>query len=50
MIENSKINYSLYVLSNCIQALSNINENNKKNTFIPYRYSKLTRLLKVILI
>lgn len=41
MIEGAKINQSLLVLGNCIQALSE----GKKN-YVPYRGSKLTRLLK----
>ncbi|EGR27079.1 kinesin motor domain protein [Ichthyophthirius multifiliis] len=41
-IEGVKINQSLLTLGNCIQALSE----NSKGGFIPYRGSKLTRLLK----
>ena len=46
MIEGAKINQSLLVLGNCIKALVNQVGKNKP-TFIPYRGSKLTRLLKV---
>jgi kinesin family protein 18/19 len=41
--EGSNINKSLLSLCNCINILS---DKNKKNSFIPYRDSKLTRLLK----
>ena len=47
MIEGAKINQSLLILGNCIQALSEANEKSLKGTFIPYRGSKLTRILKV---
>lgn len=47
MVEGGKINQSLLVLGNCIQALSNVTEKEKKNVHVPYRGSKLTRLLKV---
>ena len=49
MIEGAKINQSLLILGNCIQALSEANEKSLKGTFIPYRGSKLTRILKVFL-
>lgn len=48
MIEGAKINQSLLILGNCIQALSEQNEKNQKGNFIPYRGSKLTRILKVL--
>jgi kinesin family member 18/19 len=49
LIEGSNINKSLLALSNCINALSdqNLNPQKHKNIHIPYRDSKLTRLLKV---
>jgi len=40
--EGQNINRSLLALGNCINNLSM----NKKNAFVPYRDSKLTRLLK----
>ena len=43
--ESSKINQSLLVLTNCIQILSKQSEKGVK-LHIPYRNSKLTRLLK----
>jgi len=43
MTEGSNINKSLLALGNCINILSDIN---KKGAFVPYRDSKLTRLLK----
>ena len=46
MMEGAKINQSLLVLGNCIQALSEMGEKNQKKNFVPYRGSKLTRLLK----
>jgi len=46
MMEGAKINQSLLVLGSCIQALCTNTEKNK-NLFVPYRGSKLTRLLKV---
>lgn len=42
-LEGSNINKSLLALGNCIMILS---ENSKKGAFVPYRDSKLTRLLK----
>lgn len=47
MLEGAKINQSLLILGNCIQALSEQSEKNLKGMFIPYRGSKLTRILKV---
>lgn len=41
--EGAKINRSLLALANCINALG---DKNNKGKFIPYRDSKLTRLLK----
>ena len=41
--EGAKINRSLLALANCINALG---EKSKKGFFVPYRDSKLTRLLK----
>ena len=41
--EGAKINTSLLALANCINALG---DKNKKGTYVPYRDSKLTRLLK----
>jgi len=43
MIEGANINRSLLALGNCINALG---EKGGKGTFVPYRDSKLTRLLK----
>lgn len=43
MLEGSNINKSLLALGNCINILS---EKNKKGCHVPYRDSKLTRLLK----
>jgi kinesin family protein 18/19 len=41
--EGANINRSLLALGNCINILS---DTNKKGSFVPYRDSKLTRLLK----
>jgi len=41
--EGSNINKSLLALGNCINILS---DKTKKGSFVPYRDSKLTRLLK----
>ena len=46
MVEGAKINQSLLTLGNCIQSLSEASEKGLKNVFVPYRGSKLTRLLK----
>lgn len=43
MIEGANINKSLLALGNCINILS---DKNKLGSFVPYRDSKLTRLLK----
>jgi kinesin family protein 18/19 len=45
LIEGANINRSLLALGNCINALFEQNER-KAKMFIPYRDSKLTRLLK----
>ena len=42
MMEGANINRSLLALGNCINLLS---DPNKKGSFVPYRDSKLTRLL-----
>ncbi len=49
--EGAKINRSLLALANCINALGiasiyHIGDNAKKGCFVPYRDSKLTRMLK----
>jgi kinesin family member 18/19 len=41
--EGAKINRSLLALANCINALG---DQTKKGVFVPYRDSKLTRMLK----
>jgi len=43
MVEGANINKSLLALANCINILS---DKRKKGAFVPYRDSKLTRLLK----
>lgn len=43
MVEGANINKSLLALGNCINILS---DPNKKGSFVPYRDSKLTRMLK----
>ena len=43
LVEGANINRSLLALGNCINALS---EKGNKGNFVPYRDSKLTRLLK----
>jgi len=45
LIEGANINRSLLALGNCINALCEMNEKNTK-VYVPYRDSKLTRLLK----
>ena len=46
LIEGGKINKSLLALGNCINALCEANEKKINKLHIPYRDSKLTRLLK----
>ena len=46
LIEGANINRSLLTLGNCINALCEANEKGTK-PYVPYRDSKLTRLLKV---
>ena len=43
MLEGANINKSLLALGNCINILA---DKTKKGLFVPYRDSKLTRLLK----
>ena len=43
MVEGANINRSLLALGNCINILI---DHNKNGSFVPYRDSKLTRLLK----
>lgn len=43
LMEGAKINTSLLALDNCINALG---DKNKKGSFVPFRDSKLTRMLK----
>lgn len=45
MIEGANINRSLLALGNCINMLHENNSKNQQN-YIPFRDSKLTRLLK----
>jgi kinesin family protein 18/19 len=45
MVEGANINRSLLSLGNCINALHENNSTGKAN-YVPYRDSKLTRLLK----
>jgi len=47
LIEGANINRSLLTLGNCINALCEANEKGTK-PYVPYRDSKLTRLLKVL--
>ena len=46
LIEGANINRSLLTLGNCINALCDANMKGNKKPYIPYRDSKLTRLLK----
>jgi len=50
LIEGANINRSLLTLGNCINALSEANEKGNNKAYVPYRDSKLTRLLKVYFI
>lgn len=43
LAEGANINRSLLALGNCINMLA---DQNKRGSFVPYRDSKLTRLLK----
>ena len=43
LMEGAKINTSLLALANCINARG---DKNKKGSFVPFRDSKLTRMLK----
>lgn len=45
LVEGANINKSLLALGNCINALSK--GSGKQRVYVPYRNSKLTRLLKV---
>lgn len=45
LVEGANINKSLLALGNCINALSKSSGNQR--VYVPYRNSKLTRLLKV---
>ena len=46
MIEGANINKSLLALGNCINALSEKKAATNPNSFVGYRDSKLTRILK----
>lgn len=46
LIEGANINRSLLALANCINALAASSGPRKGNVFVPYRDSKLTRMLK----
>jgi kinesin family protein 18/19 len=46
LVEGANINKSLLALGNCINALG---QGYKEGKYVPYRNSKLTRLLKVSL-
>ena len=46
LIEGANINRSLLSLGNCINALCDMNVRGAKNVHVPYRDSKLTRMLK----
>jgi kinesin family protein 18/19 len=47
LLEGANINKSLLALGNCINALVDINNTGNSKSFIPWRDSKLTRILKV---
>jgi kinesin family protein 18/19 len=49
LIEGANINRSLLTLGNCITALSEASEKGNLKAYVPYRDSKLTRLLKVVI-
>ena len=46
LFEGANINRSLLSLGNCIKALCEQNEKSNKKVYVPFRDSKLTRLLK----
>ena len=46
MIEGANINKSLLALGNCINALVDNRKKGRRRGYVPYRDSKLTRLLK----
>lgn len=45
--DGANINRSLLALANCINALGKANSGKAAASYVPYRNSKLTRLLKV---
>jgi kinesin family protein 18/19 len=47
LVESGNINKSLLALANCINSLVENSGKNSRSSFIPWRDSKLTRLLKV---
>jgi kinesin family protein 18/19 len=47
LVESGNINKSLLALGNCINSLVDSSNKHGKN-FVPWRSSKLTRILKVI--
>jgi kinesin family protein 18/19 len=49
LVEGANINKSLLALGNCISALFESSKSNKP-CYVPYRDSKLTRLLKVVIL
>lgn len=46
LYEGANINRSLLALTNCINILSDKNQSKNSNIFVPFRNSKLTRILK----